>query len=26
MAKRSVDEIRYERIDESNVVTIVKKW
>ena len=26
MAKRSVDEIRYERVDESNVVTIVKKW
>ena len=26
MAKRSVDEMRYERIDGSNVVTIVKKW
>ena len=26
MAKRSVDEIIYERVDESNVVTIVKKW
>ena len=26
MAKKSVDEITYERRDESNVVTIVKKW
>ena len=26
MAKRSVDEMRYERIDGSNVVTIIKKW
>ena len=26
MAKRSVDEMRYERIDGSNIVTIVKKW
>ena len=26
MAKKSVDEMRYERLDNSNVVTIVKKW
>ena len=26
MAKRSVNEMRYERVDGSNVVTIVKKW
>ena len=26
MAKRSVDEMRYERVGNSNVVTIVKKW
>ena len=26
MAKRSVDEMRYERVDNSNVVSIVKKW
>ena len=26
MAKRSVDEMRYERIDGSNIVTIIKKW
>ena len=26
MAKKSVDEMRYERVDGSNVVTIVKKW
>ncbi len=26
MAKRCADEMRYERIDDSNVVTIVKKW
>lgn len=26
MAKRSVDEMSYERIDGSNVVTLVKKW
>ena len=26
MAKRSVDEMRYERVDGSNVVTIVKRW
>ena len=26
MAKKSVDEISYERQDEYNVVTIVKKW
>lgn len=26
MAKRSVDEMRYARIDGSNVVTILKKW
>ena len=26
MAKRSVDEMRYERVDGSNIVTIVKKW
>ena len=26
MTKRSVDEIYYERVGESNVVTFVKKW
>ena len=26
MAKRSVDEMRYERVDDSNIVTIVKRW
>jgi sigma-B regulation protein RsbU (phosphoserine phosphatase) len=26
MAKRSVDEMRYERVDGSNITTIVKKW
>ena len=26
MAKSSVDEMRYERIDESNVITLVKRW
>ncbi|MBE6470123.1 MAG: hypothetical protein E7000_00225 [Coriobacteriaceae bacterium] len=26
MAKRSVDEMRYERVDGSNVVTLVKRW
>ena len=26
MAKRSVDEMSYERVDASNVVTIVKRW
>jgi len=26
MAKRSVDEMRYERAGDTNVVTIVKKW
>jgi len=26
MAKKSVDEIRYERTDGNNIVTIVKKW
>ncbi|MBP3866586.1 MAG: SpoIIE family protein phosphatase, partial [Eggerthellaceae bacterium] len=26
MAKRSVDEMRYARVDGSNIVTIVKKW
>ena len=26
MAKRSVDEMRYERVDDANVVTIIKKW
>lgn len=26
MAKRSVDDMRYERVDGSNVVTFVKKW
>ena len=26
MAKRSVDEMSYERVDDSNVVTIVKRW
>jgi len=26
MAKRSVDDMTYERIDGSNVVTIIKKW
>jgi len=26
MAKRSVNEMHYERIDGSNIVTIVKKW
>ena len=26
MAKRSVDDIRYERVDGSNIVTILKKW
>ena len=25
-AKRSVDDMTYERIDGSNVVTIIKKW
>lgn len=26
MAKRSVDEMRYERTDGTNVVTITKRW
>ncbi len=26
MAKRSVDEMSYERVDDTNVVTIIKKW
>ena len=26
MAKNSVDDMTYERVDESNVVTIMKKW
>ena len=26
MAKRCTDEMRYERVDDCNVVTIVKKW
>ena len=26
MAKKSVDEMHYERVDGSNVLTIVKKW
>ena len=26
MAKRSVDEMRYERVNNCNVVTIVKAW
>ena len=26
MAKRCTDEMRYERVDSCNVVTIVKKW
>ena len=26
MAKRCTDEMRYERVNDSNVVTIVKKW
>lgn len=26
MAKKSVDEMRYERVDDANVVTILKKW
>ena len=26
MAKRSVDEMTYERLDESNIVSILKKW
>ena len=26
MAKRSVDEMDYERIDSTNIVTLVKKW
>jgi len=26
MAKRSVDDMTYERVDGSNVVTIIKKW
>ena len=26
MAKNSVDEMTYERIDDSNIVSIVKKW
>ena len=26
MAKQSVDEMRYERTDSSNVVTLVKRW
>ncbi|MBR0404512.1 MAG: ATP-binding protein [Eggerthellaceae bacterium] len=26
MAKKCTDEMYYERVDESNIVTIVKKW
>lgn len=26
MARKSVDEMRYERVDGSNIVTIVKRW
>ncbi len=26
MAKRSVDDMRYERVNDSNIVTIEKKW
>ena len=26
MAKKSVDEMTYERVDDQNVVTITKKW
>ena len=26
MAKKSVDEMTYERVDDTNVVSIVKRW
>ena len=26
MTKQVVDELRYERVDNTNVVTIVKRW